>query len=113
MNLMTLNPMTIIGILGGAALLFHLTSKEEVILAIIIREAKKIPTGETVTVKQDISDISPLTGDLRKKAEEYDSQIAKMLSSIETELEQLSLFDLRGRPQVLKLWYEFDSALEL
>ena len=41
-------------------------------MAIIIRESKRLPNGEVTTVKKYISDISPLTGDLRRKAEEYD-----------------------------------------
>jgi hypothetical protein len=80
-------------------------------MAIIIRESKTLPNGEVATVKQYISDISPLTGNLRKKAEEYDLLIEKKVEDIEEELDKLGLFELRNRPQVLQLWYEFGKRL--
>jgi len=81
-------------------------------MAIIIRESKSLPNGEVAIVKQYISDISPLTGDLRKKAEEYDLLIEKKVVDIEEEIDKLNLFELRNRPQVLKLWYEFGKRLK-
>ncbi len=81
-------------------------------MAIIIREFKKLPNGEFVTVKQYISDISPLTGNLRKKAEEYDLLIEEKVREIEEEVDKLGLFGLRNRHQVLQLWYEFGKRLK-
>ncbi len=80
-------------------------------MAIIIRESKTLPNGEVATVNQYISDL-PLTGDLRKKAEEYDLIIEKKVGEIEDDLDKRGLFELRNRPHVLQLWYEFGMRLK-
>jgi hypothetical protein len=80
-------------------------------MAIIIREERELPNGEKVVVKSYISDIFPLPGELRKKAEENDVLIATKVRMIEEELEELGLFSLRGKPGVLELWYAFGKRL--
>ena len=80
-------------------------------MAIIIRETMKLPNGQETVVKRYISDFSPLTGDLREKADGYDLLIQSKVKEIEDELQSLGLFELRGRPKVLKLWYEYGTRL--
>ena len=80
-------------------------------MAIIIRETMKLPNGQETVVKRYISDFSPLTGDLREKADGYDLLIQSKVKEIEDEIQSLGLFELRGRPKVLKLWYEYGTRL--
>jgi len=81
-------------------------------LAIIIREEVTLPNGKKTKVKTYISDISPLPGNLRRKADENDEMIKTKIREIERELEDLGLFKLKGRHGVIKLWYEFGSRLD-
>jgi hypothetical protein len=80
-------------------------------MAIIIREEQELPNHERVVVKSYISDISPLPGNLRKKAEENDVIIAAKIRMIENELEEMGLLQLKGKPGVLRLWYAFGTRL--
>lgn len=81
-------------------------------MAIIIREEVLLPNGKKAKVKTYISDISPLPGYLRRKADENDEMIKTRIREIESELDDLGLFRLKGKPGVLKLWYEFGSRLD-
>jgi hypothetical protein len=80
-------------------------------LAIIIREEKMLPNGLKTVVKSYISDISPLPGHLRKKAEENDALIQAKVKEIEEDLDKLGLFSYKGKPGVLRLWYAFGTRL--
>ena len=80
-------------------------------MAIIIREEVTLPNGKKTRVKTYISDISPLPGNLRRKADENDEMIRTKIHEIERELDDLGLFKLKGRHGVIKLWYEFGSRL--
>ncbi len=81
-------------------------------MAIIIREEKTLPNGVKTVVKSYISDISPLPGHLRRKADENDEMIKSKVHKIEEDLEGLGLFNFKGKTGVLKLWYEFGSRLK-
>jgi len=52
-------------------------------LAIIIREEVTLPNGKKTKVKTYISDISPLPGNLRRKADENDEMIKTKIREIE------------------------------
>ncbi len=81
-------------------------------MAIIIREEVTLPNGKKTKVKTYISDLSPLPGNLRRKADENDEMLKTKIREIERELEDLGLFKLKGRHGVNKLWYEFGSRLD-
>ncbi len=82
-------------------------------MAIIIREKKELPNREIVTVKRYISDFSPLTGDLRKKAEEYDEIIKKKVREIESDTEIIKLIEkYRNRSHAIRMWYPVGKRLD-
>lgn len=81
-------------------------------MAIIIREEKKLPNGVSTQVKHYISDFSPITGRLRRIAEKNDELIDEKVKEMEAKLESKGLLDLRGKPNVLPLWYEVGKHLD-
>lgn len=78
-------------------------------MAVILRETREVD-GKSVVVKVYKTD-RLLTKEAKRQAEKLDVLLSDRLEDIETAMKKEGLLELKGRPGVVRLWYEVGKRL--